>query len=186
MSRESCCDAVTNPTTPIPVTSDDRAVMSKVIDEQWPRLRRFFRSKAPEPEVLDLAQRTLLIYVEKVSAGEATSAGFLWGIARNVLRQHYDRARVAQPFDSTIHSVMDMGPRVSSQLSDRHQLAIALRSLPADQQMAFELRHGEELSLEEVSEALGVSLATTKRYLAAARDALGDHFGPASGYYRSS
>lgn len=168
------------------MTPDDRAALSQLIDEQWPRLRRFFRSKAPEPDVLDLAQRTLLIYVEKVTVGEVAGAGFLWGIARNVLRQHYARARVAQPFDSTVHSVTDLGARLSSQLSDRHQLAVALRSLPADQQMAFELRHGEELSLEEVSEALGVSLATTKRYLAAARDALGEHFDAASGYYRSS
>ncbi len=173
--------------TPItPMTPRDRDALSALIDEQWPRLRRFFRSKAPESEVLDLAQRTLLIFVEKAAAGEASSAAFLWGIARNVLRQHYDRVRVAQPFDSTVHSVMDLGPRMSSQLSDRHQLAIALRSLPADQQMAFELRHGEDLSLEEVSEALGVSLATTKRYLAAAREALGDHFDAASGYYRSN
>lgn len=66
------------------MTPNDRAALSRLIDEQWPRLRRFFRSKAPEPEVLDLAQRTLLIYVEKVTAGEAASAGFLWGIARNV------------------------------------------------------------------------------------------------------
>ena len=168
------------------MTPDDRAALSTLIDEQWPRPRRFFRPKAPAPEVLDLAQRTLLIYVEKVAAGETASAGFLWGIARNVLRQHYDRVRVAQPFDSSVHSVTDLGPRLSSRLSDRHQLALALRSLPADQQMAFELRHGEELSLEEVSEALGVSLATTKRYLAAARDALGEHFDAASGYYRSS
>ncbi|MBK8219367.1 MAG: hypothetical protein IPK71_37060 [Myxococcales bacterium] len=38
--------------------------------------------------------------------------------------------------------------------------------------MAFELRHGEELSLEETAAALDVSLATVKRYLSAAEDKL--------------
>jgi DNA-directed RNA polymerase specialized sigma24 family protein len=52
--------------------------------------------------------------------------------------------------------------------------------------MPVSLPHAEELSLEEVSEGLGVRLATSKRYLAAAREALGDTFDAATAHHRSS
>ena len=48
--------------------------------------------------------------------------------------------------------------------------------------MAFEVRYAEELSLAEVAESLEVSLATAKRYIAAAREALATRLtGPLEG-----
>jgi RNA polymerase sigma factor (sigma-70 family) len=54
--------------------------------------------------------------------------------------------------------------------TDAVSLVAALQLLPTDQQIALELRHGEDLKLEEVAEALDVSLATVKRYLSAAEE----------------
>lgn len=153
------------------MTSDRKALLDALIAREWPKLRRFFRTKVPDADVLDLTQQTLLAFVEKQSDA-AHDRAYLWGIARRMVLKHYEKHRAADPFDSTIHTALDMGRSLSSRLDDRHRLLRALHTLPVDHQMAFELRHGEELSLDEVAIALGVSLATAKRYLAAAESKL--------------
>lgn len=160
------------------MTTPHDAILDTLIAQEWPRLRRFFRTKVPEADILDLAQSTLLAYAEAGPRDPASARAYLWGIARKQVLKHYDKhRRQGTPFDSTIHTAMDLGPSVSSRLDKRNQLVAALQRLPADQQMAIELRYGEELKLEEVAEALDVSLATAKRYLSAAQKALRDDLG---------
>ena len=168
------------------MTPDRKALLNRLIDAEWPKLRRFFRTKVPDADVLDLAQGTMLAFVEKTDV-VADDRAYLWGIARRMVLKHYEKHRAAEPFDSTIHTALDMGRSLSSRLDDRHRLLRALHTLPVDHQMAFELRYGEELSLEEVAAAIGVSLATAKRYIAAAeeklRAALGADVGAVRGMY---
>lgn len=160
------------------MTSPRDAILETLIREEWPRLRRFFRTKVPDVDVLDLVQNTMLAYVEGGPRSEATARGYLWGIARLQVLKHYEKhRRKADVFDSTIHTAMDLGPSLSSKLDNRNRLMAALHTLPVDQQIAFELRHGEELPLEEVAGAIGVSLATVKRYLTAAEEKLRGAFG---------
>lgn len=154
-----------------PADTDARAALERLIRDEWPRLRRFFRTKVPDADAYDLVQSTLLAFVEHDKRGDGARA-YLWGIARNKVLQYYGKHRPTASFDSTVHGVLDVGRSLSSRLDDRDRLLAALRGLPADHQMAFELRHGEELSLEEVAAALDVSLATAKRYLAAATERL--------------
>lgn len=155
------------------MTNPRDALLDTLITQEWPRLRRFFRTKVPEADVLDLAQNTLLAYAEAGPRDPSSARAYLWGIARKQVLKHYDKHRRPNtPFDSTMHTAMDLGPSLSSRLDNRNRLVAALQRLPADQQMAIELRYGEELKLEEVAEALDVSLATAKRYLSAAQEAL--------------
>lgn len=169
------------------MTSRERT-LDRLIQAEWPKLRRFFRTKVSESDVLDLAQNTLLAYVESGGPSEAGhERAFLWGIARKQVLKHYEKhRRVGVAFDSTIHGAGDLAPSLSSKLDLRNRLVAALASLPADQQMAIELRHGEGLQLDEVAAALDVSLATAKRYLAAAEQkleaALGDLRAISAGY----
>lgn len=158
-------------TTPPALDAESRRALERLIRDEWPRLRRFFRTKVPDTDAYDLVQSTMLAFVEHHRNGEIGRA-YLWGIARNKVLQYYGRHRPTTSFDSTVHGVLDVGRSLSSRLDDRDRLLSALRSLPADHQMAFELRHGEELSLEEVAQALDVSLATAKRYLSAATERL--------------
>jgi RNA polymerase sigma-19 factor, ECF subfamily len=153
------------------MTPDRKRLLDDLIAKEWPKLRRFFRTKVPDADVLDLTQQTLLSFVEK-STGVADDRAYLWGIARRMVLKHYEKHRATDTFDSTIHTAMDMGRSLSSRLDDRHRLLRGLHTLPVDHQMAFELRYGEELSLDEVATALGVSLATAKRYIAAAEEKL--------------
>ncbi len=171
------------------MNQDRDRTLESLIKTEWPRLRRFFRTKAPESETLDLVQQTMLAFVEgnaRVAGGERA---YLWGIARKQVLKLYERHRPSVPFDSSAHGAMDLGPTFSSRLDRRTRLLRALLTLPFDQQVAFELRHGEELSLEEVAEAVGVSLATVKRYLADAqaklRAQLADDADLAPGEYRA-
>lgn len=168
------------------MTTSRDALLEQLIRDEWPRLRRFFRTKVPDADVLDLVQATMLAFVEGRTRATASERAYLWGIARLQVLKHYDKHRSSTPFDSTVHTAMDLGPSLSSRLDGRTQLLRALHKLPADHQMAIELRYGEDLKLEEVAAALDVSLATAKRYLNAAeeklRSELGDVDAIAEGY----
>ena len=154
------------------MTATKDRVLEELIRNEWPKLRRFFRTKVADADVLDLVQQTMLGFVEGRARATGGERAYLWGIARLQVLKHYDKHRASTPFDSALHTAMDLGPTFSSRLDGRTRLLRALHTLPVDHQMAFELRHGEELPLEEVAAAIGVSLATVKRYLTAAEGKL--------------
>lgn len=165
------------------MSAERKELIDRLITNEWPRLRRFFRTKVPDADVKDLAQSTFLAFAEKKDA-VGDERAYLWGIARRMVLKHYEKHRPSEAFDSTVHTAMEVSRSLSSRLDDRHRLLRALHTLPVDQQMAFELRHGEELSLEEVATALGVSLATAKRYIAAAEEKLRARLGADAGNAR--
>lgn len=65
------------------------------------------------------------------------------------------------------------GPEVRAQLA---QLYALLRVMPADERIAWTLRHVERHQLEEVADLVGCSLATAKRRLQRAQRFLDEHF----------
>jgi RNA polymerase sigma factor (sigma-70 family) len=154
------------------MTTNRDATLQGLIQHEWPKLRRFFRTKVADGDVLDLVQNTMLAYVEG-HPEPGCERQYLWGIARKQVLKHYAKFRGEnEPFDSTVHRATDVGPTLSSRLDRRNQVVNALLTLPADQQMAIELRYCEGLQLEEVAASLDVSLATVKRYLSAAEERL--------------
>jgi RNA polymerase sigma-70 factor (ECF subfamily) len=154
-------------------TGERDTILQTLIDCEWPKLHRFFSTKVPACDVLDLAQSTMLAFIEGGLRDPGAARAYLWSIARKQVLKYYEKHRGrADPFDSEHHTAMDLGPSLSSKLDQRNRVVAALRTLPADQQMAIELRYGEDLKLEEVAEVLGVSLATVKRYIAAATEKL--------------
>lgn len=160
------------------------SILEDLIRNEWPKLRRFFRTGVPESDVLDLVQNTLLAYVEGGGPREpGKERAYLWGIARKQQLRFYEKhRRQTQPFDSTIHTATDLGTTLSSRLDKQNRLSRALQLLPTDQQIAVMLRHGEDLKLEEVADALEVSLATVKRYLAAGEESLRSELGTLEGF----
>ena len=162
------------------MTATRDMVLESLIRDEWPKLRRFFRTKVADADVLDLVQQTMLGFVEGRARATAGERAYLWGIARFQVLKHYEKHRPAMPFDSSLHTALQLGPSLSSRLDGRTRLLRALHTLPVDHQIAFELRHGEELPLEEVAAAIGVSLATVKRYLAAAEEKMRAELGAES------
>ena len=144
----------------------------QLIAEQYPKLKTFFRSKVGEPDCYDLTQETIRALLAADPNKVREQKGYLWGIARKQVLKFIERRHVHGAFDSTRISVGRVSTRLSVKVGRRNELLAALRDLPVDHQMAFEWRYAEGLSLAEVAESLGVSLATAKRYIAAARDAL--------------
>lgn len=148
--------------------------LDAVVQENWPKLKRFFRSKVPEPDCYELVQQTLLIFVEKYQQGDINAPRpFLWGIARMKALKYISGKRAALvDFNSEIHSVMGAESSISVRFDRRNKVITALRSLPVEHQIAFELHYGEGLTNEEVAEVIGKSLATAKRYIKDAREAM--------------
>jgi RNA polymerase sigma-70 factor (ECF subfamily) len=160
------------------MTTPRDLLLEHLIKNELVKLRRFFATKVPPGDVHDLVQQTMLAFVERRDQITGSERAYLMGIARFQVLRHYDKRRSATQFDSALHTALDVGATFSSMLDSRTRLQRALHQLPVDQQIAFELRHGEELPLDEVAQAIGVSLATVKRYLTAAesklRELLGD------------
>lgn len=143
-------------------------------NDLYPRLLRFFRSKVPHPDCHDLAQQTFVEFLKQAQTKPIEDRrAYLFGIARFQLLKFIERRRrTGEPFDSTRQSMAAVGTSLSMHFDRRNRLMAALRELPIEQQVAFELRHGEEMQLEEVAKAMDISLATVKRYLASAKAAL--------------
>ncbi len=138
----------------------------------YPRIKRFLRNKLPEPDCYDQANEVIKDFLAADRSRIRDPRAYLWGIARKKVLQTLQRRRPTEQFDSTQLSIADFGTSQSARLDRRNMLLNALRTLAVDHQMAFELRHAEGLTLQETADTLGVSLATIKRYLAAARQQL--------------
>lgn len=161
-----------------PLDASERAEMNALIQSEWPKLERFFRSKVPPGEIQDLAQNTLLGFVKRSQVAPDKQRAYLWGIARRQVVDYYRRGnRGGVGFDSSIHAVSQGGPTMSSVYNRRNQIMRAVQSLPLDHQTALELKYGEGLTDPEAAEALDVSLATYKRYVTAGLAALRERYG---------
>jgi len=148
--------------------------LDPVIQENWPKLKRFFRAKVPEPDCYELVQETLLVFVKKSREQQIDKPkAYLWGIARMKTLQYITSKRVANAeFDSTIHSVLGPQTTLSARFNRRDKLVNALRALPTECQIAFELHHGEGLTIPETAAAMKLSAATVKRRILSARELL--------------
>lgn len=163
----------------MPTMSRPRPDLAPLIRAEWPKLNRFFESKAPAPDCYDLVQKTLVAWIEKLDTGAVDDPrSYLWGIARFQVLRYIERRRPSASFDSSVHALGARSTTLGTRLDRRQHLLDALRELPLDHQIAIELRFGEELSLQETADAMEVSLATVKRYLKTGieslRVALGD------------
>lgn len=162
-----------------PLTSHQRSLVDQLIRTEWPKLERYLRTKVPPAHVHEIAQSVFLGYVERYDAIRSEHKAYLWQIARNQVIKYFERyrTRTGVPFDSEKVPVSELGPTLSSLLDRRNRYVRALQSLPLDLQTAIEWRYGEDLSLQEAADAMGVSLATVKRYLSAAEQQLRDSLG---------
>jgi RNA polymerase sigma-70 factor (ECF subfamily) len=126
-------------------------------------------------------------------SGEGTFRAFLYGIARNVLREFIRkqvRARQREQDPGEV-SVADLAPGASTQAAVRSEMRVllmALQALPTDLQTLLELYYWEELSVDELGHVLQVPSGTIKSRLHRARGLLREamHRVPAEGELRHS
>jgi RNA polymerase sigma factor (sigma-70 family) len=156
----------------------DRAAGQALVVKYHEPITRFFRSKAPG-QAEDLTQRTFLALAEAMGrySGQATVRAFLYGIARNVLKEFIRSKTVGsrREVDMATQSVADWSPGVATQATARAEtrlLLAALQRLPTDFQTLLELYYWEELPLEELGAVFEVPVGTVKSRLHRARQLL--------------
>lgn len=137
---------------------------------------RFFRTKFPD-EVEDLVQQTFLRLAEgrdRIRADLALKA-YIFGIARNVLREHLRKLKRHRQIESETCSVVELAPGPSTIAARRreHKLVIeGLRRLPVQDQITLELYYWEGLSAKQIAAIEGVPHSTILSRLKRARDRL--------------
>jgi RNA polymerase sigma-70 factor (ECF subfamily) len=141
------------------------------------RVTRFFAQKLRD-DPADLVQRTFLkcLDAKKRGAEVGDAAAMLFAIARNELYDHL-RARMREKarFAPEMTSLEDAGAGPSQIVAkgERDQLLLAaLRRIPIDDQIALELYYWEELPMEGVAQALGVTKSAALNRVHRAREAL--------------
>ena len=127
----------------------------------------------------DLTQEVFLQVFAKVRGLRNRHAlrSFIFSVAIRTLKWELRRRRVRRLFQV---STFDRLPEPSVEALDAEsrqavrRLYVILDRLSAQERTAFVLRHIEHLTLDEVAEALGLSLATVKRRLASATRLVSD------------
>lgn len=161
----------------------DKRAGAELFDRYFAPLARFFANKvADEADQDDLVQATFSASLGAVDRyrGDAPFRSFLFGIAYNVLRRHFERGRVS-PIDLGHVSAVDLAPGPSTLVNARgeqRRVADALRALPLEQQTVLELFYWESMTAPEIGRALGLPEGTVRTRLrrgrALLREALGE------------
>lgn len=149
----------------------------KLYDDHAPRMARLLRRILGEdPELADLLQEVFihaLRGLKKLEDPEILSS-WLGGIAINVARatirsrsrRRSLRERFLRPEEPTLPANAD----TSFALAEAYRV---LGKLPAEERIAFSLRHLEGMTVIEAADATGTSPSTFKRRLARAEETFG-------------
>ncbi|RMG94670.1 MAG: sigma-70 family RNA polymerase sigma factor [Deltaproteobacteria bacterium] len=136
---------------------------------------RFFANKAGD-DAEDLVQQTFerCLVASAGFEGRSSFRTFLFGVARNVLREHVRRKarHRARWDDREPPSVYDVGlspARFVVEKREQRVLLEALRRLPLEHQIVLELYFWEHLSGRELAEVLGEPEGTVRGRLRRAR-----------------
>ncbi len=138
---------------------------------------RFFANKLSEPPA-DLVQETLMRCVkgrDRIREG-SNFRSYLFSVAYRVLTDHL-RTRYQAPDDLGSVSILDLDPSPSTLMHDAEEarlLLMALRSLPMNLQVMFELRYWEQMNSTEISQVLDIPAATVRGQLRQGRGLLED------------
>lgn len=158
-------------------SNGDAAAAQALIERHFDAITRFFRTKAGA-QAQDLTQQTFLRCAEARArySGKATFRAFLFGIARNVLFEHYrEKSRGRADPDFRVTGVADLSPGAFSMLGARDEqrlLVQALQRLPMDLQSVLELYYWEEMGIEDLAAVFEIPPGTVKSRLHRARKLL--------------
>lgn len=171
--------------------SDAALVVAARAGERWAHealFRRYapmangmaFRLMGRDADVDDLVQDAFVVAFGRLDSLDDPQAFAAWlgsilvrtagkVIRRRVLMEKLGLRRRGEPIDIDAVAARVAGPDVAAELRGIYK---RVERLPADLRIAFLLRRVEGMELEEVARATGVSLATAKRRIAAAQQAV--------------
>lgn len=176
----------------LPLRADDAALVARLLQgDRW-AADGLYRRHAPAvirvatlllgrgADVDDVLQDAFVKALRQVATlrDPAMFGAWVSRIAVNLARSRLRRRRLLQRLglDRAVDDVdlaqfpaPSLGPEDRAELS---RISARLRALPADAQVAWTLRRVEAWPLADIAEALGLSLATTKRRIAVADAAM--------------
>ena len=145
----------------------DLSAGDALFNRHFAAIHRFFRNKVSDG-LEDLVQQTFMALVEgrERFRNDSSLRTYLFGVANNVLRDHY-RAQRKEPeaLDFGKSSAVDAGAGPSTVLGKRREerlLLEALRRIPLDSQIILELYYWEEMSASMIAEVLDVPEGTVR------------------------
>jgi RNA polymerase sigma factor (sigma-70 family) len=158
----------------------DQVAGQQLFARHFSDIYAFFRHKTDrrgEVSADDLAQQTFLQCVRARGQFRHTSSfrTYLFAIARNELYQYLRKLPRCQHVDLEVSSLEEMisspsGPVHRDQ--ERHRLNLALRELPAEQQLLLELHYWHELDAAALAEVFDAEPGAIRVRLHRARLAL--------------
>jgi len=159
------------------LASDDRAAFGELVLRHQSAVRHFLRhlTRGDLATADDLAQETFVQAYRGLAGfrGTAEFSTWLLGIAHNHWRNARRRQRDHAPLDPEAPE-QTAGP--ATQHSDlRSDLAVALRDLSADEQLAIHLGYQQGKSHAEIATLLDWPLGTVKTHLARGKEKLRHH-----------
>lgn len=152
---------------------DDRAG-EQLFRRHYKTVLRFFHNKAGA-HAHDLVQRAFLGCLEareRIREG-ASFRAFLFGVARNVLYDHYRLARRdREHLDFETVSAEDLRPSPSSVIAQAREVELlmrALRKVPLEAQTILEMYYWEGMGAREIGEVLDMPEPTVRTKIRRAR-----------------
>jgi RNA polymerase sigma-70 factor (ECF subfamily) len=149
----------------------------RLFERHYAAVARFFRNKVNRG-VEDVIQNTFLALVETKDRfrGDSSFKTYLFGVANNVLRQHYRKQkRDADRLDFGHTSAQDLGPgpsTIAAEKSEQRLLLQALRAIPLEHQIVLELYFWEPMSAREIGEVLETPEGTIRTRIRKAKQLL--------------
>jgi RNA polymerase sigma-70 factor (ECF subfamily) len=159
------------------LVDDDRESFGELVRRHQSAVRQFLRHLTHGDAALadDLAQETFLQAYRSLARfrGDAAFSTWLLGIAHNQWRNARRRRR---PADALPDDLPDQNEETPSRTADlKHDLALALRDLSRDEQLAIQLGYQQGLSHSDIAALLQWPLGTVKTHLARAKEKLRHH-----------
>ena len=144
------------------------------------RLASFLRRRVGNPhDVEDLVQDTLLEAVRCINQfqGQSRPETWLFGIALNLTRNYYKRAKVRDIYtDAETDDIAADRSNDPSQLAENRErvfrVAAAVDELPGESHRLLKLIIQDDLSYEEAAQELGIPTGTVRSRVARARSFL--------------
>jgi RNA polymerase sigma factor (sigma-70 family) len=155
----------------------EKAAGEALFGRYFPAITRFFANKV-SGDPADLIQETFMACLngrERLADAERFRS-YLFGIAYNVLRQHFRRQRVdGQRFDDATTTAADVNPGTATMMAktaEQQLLLESLRRIPLHFQVVLELFYWEDMTSAEIAEVLGEPHGTIRTRLRRARELL--------------
>ena len=169
------------------------AAFRTLVERYQDRIYRLVLSLLRSPEEAeDVAQEVFVVVYQTIGRfrGEAALSTWLYRVATSRALKHRRKARAKKRFayftsllgfdNGVLHEVPDHAHPLAL-LQGQEQLRVLLdliARLPSQQQVAFTLRHEQELTYEEIAAVLDTTLPAVESLLFRARQTLRKHLQP--------